>query len=558
MQALNNTNLASIKDSIIKGKSLSPFVILPMRLLKNQYRDILISAPHTIPQLRFGVKKVAEPETGVLARLLNEELGCPAIYSVPNEQGFCFEEYITAIHEYHRKFDLHFLIDLHQMKASRSELIDIGVGVNHENVIDKTQCIDLIQRAFVSRFGAKFVSVNKIFQAAQPYTVSKRISSECGIPCIQIEINTRLCANINSFCEVFESLIEIIKGLHEISMDFSFSAIKPQRIENISKGCLAISRFDANNKEFNYANEDDVFRVINSITENSFIINSANIKVDPQLNKGDIRVDARQRIFLGIDNPEFIPEKVWMSIINNLSQADKDILLRCYPSHDHVLSVSIGQNDREAIRKIVKEYVKPRIWLQKVSVNSASAPLTPIKLRNRIRSICTAIANRFIGRSSVMLMCRRPYKSDEGADIVRMAKASMSLLGIQEMDRVVLRYRSNSVSCPVLMIDDERCFVKENMPNEINLSIGVPAHIRNLLGIQDVKSCVHVERDTLFLLKKNLSSQIIPFLLTIAVGFFAIGVMPLWVALIFFVGVIAPVIAYFNFSQIRSMRGRAE
>ena len=56
------------------------------------------------------------------------------------------------------------------------------------------------------------------------------------------------------------------------------------------------------------------------------------------------------------------------------------------------------------------------------------------------------------------LSCRRPYEIDENSDIVRMSASNMKILGIEEMDKVVLRYKNREVVCRALNIDSEKSF----------------------------------------------------------------------------------------------------
>lgn len=557
-----------IKKSMLfpRNKGL-PYAFLPMKLFKNHFRDVLISAPHTIPQIRDGKDKVAEPETAVLACLINSELGCPVIYSVPNERGFCLDEYLSAIADYHCRYDVHFLVDLHQMDPQREELIDIGVGEDGKNLLDRKSCIESVLAVFSSVFGEGFVFKNKNFAANRSYTVSRRVAGEYNIPSIQIEINSRLLmGKVKDYNNVLFALMKTVEILHGTSIDYEFPSIRPQRIENIADGKLVVAPFDASGRRFDESAQVRMFRVINDITEDSLIVKKSHILVDPQLPNGAIRVDARYRIYLGIDMPSFIPKSVWSDIIHNGSKSECRLLRKCYPSQDHVLSYVIDQNDRESLRKLVSKWVTPKICFQSVraqprfsmySKGGALADFVACAV-SKAKVVVRRISDVFIGRSSVILMCRRPYKSDEGADIVRISKASMHLLGIQDMDMVTIRYTTNTVTCPVLAIDDELSFMRENKPSEINLSIGVPVHIRSQLGIQDVQSSVYVERDTVFLLKKNMSNQTVPFLLTIFVGLFAIGSLSRWVALAWFIFVVAPLVIYINLSRVRSMRGKVK
>ena len=90
---------------------------------------VMISAPHSVEQTRNGSIKYAEPETGVLAKMLHEELGCPVIYKTGNKGDDAnFDEessYKNALIEYVKNNNILFVLDLHQLAPFRDVIIDI-------------------------------------------------------------------------------------------------------------------------------------------------------------------------------------------------------------------------------------------------------------------------------------------------------------------------------------------------------------------------------------------------------------------------------------------------
>ena len=95
-------------------------------------RKIMLSAPHSVAQTRDGKLKTAEPQTGMLVKLLHDELACPAIYKTKNcgdDANFDEESaYKRALQRYIRTHGVRFLIDLHQLSPDREVQIDIGTG----------------------------------------------------------------------------------------------------------------------------------------------------------------------------------------------------------------------------------------------------------------------------------------------------------------------------------------------------------------------------------------------------------------------------------------------
>ncbi|MBO4848791.1 MAG: N-formylglutamate amidohydrolase [Clostridia bacterium] len=175
---------------------------------------VMVSAPHSAEQTREGKPKVGEYATGVLARMLHDGLSCPVIYKTRN----CLDdanydekcEYKSALAEYVRAHGIKALVDLHQMSALRDENVDIGTGFG-KNVEADPSVVDRAKACF-ERNGITGVFVDEPFASIHPYTVSSFISRECGIPCVQIEINTRLLLDrYRDFC--FKRVLKALKCL---------------------------------------------------------------------------------------------------------------------------------------------------------------------------------------------------------------------------------------------------------------------------------------------------------------------------------------------------------
>ncbi len=180
-------------------------------------RKIMISAPHSVEQTRNGNIKYAEPQTGVLAKLLHDELDCPVIFKTRN----CFDDanfdktspYKDALKEYILTHNIVFLIDLHQLAPYREVKINIGTG-NFKNISD-LKYINFALEAFTKhRLGV--VQIGTPFDASYPYTISSYIASNCHIPCMQIELNSKMLWMESEECElesVFEALKEFVLAI---------------------------------------------------------------------------------------------------------------------------------------------------------------------------------------------------------------------------------------------------------------------------------------------------------------------------------------------------------
>ncbi len=177
---------------------------------------IMISAPHSVSQTRNNKIKVAEPATGILAKMLHDELNCPIIYKTMN----CHDDanydkkspYKDALLEYINNHHIMFLIDLHQLSPTRDIIIDIGTG-GFKN-INNIDFINIFLKAF-SKQNIGIIQVDKPFKASMPYTISSYIASRTGIPCLQLEINTKVLSSLKLEA-VLEALKEIVIELSSL------------------------------------------------------------------------------------------------------------------------------------------------------------------------------------------------------------------------------------------------------------------------------------------------------------------------------------------------------
>lgn len=157
------------------------------------YGRVIVSAPHSVEQTREGKTKFAEPQTGILARLLHDELNCPVIYKTKNcndDANFDgISPYKDALSAYIQKADVRFLIDLHQLSSAREVSVNFGTA-NFRN-IENSDLFNIVLGEFaIQNLG--LIQIDVPFDASNPYTVSSYVHNKNKIPCIQIEINSKL------------------------------------------------------------------------------------------------------------------------------------------------------------------------------------------------------------------------------------------------------------------------------------------------------------------------------------------------------------------------------
>ena len=327
-----------------------------------------------------------------------------------------------------------------------------------------------------------------------------------------------------------------------------YTNVMVQRIDNIRENNLVVSPEDAFGLSAAFDRSPcGLFEVLNAQTGENMIVKREHIIVDPGLPRGSVRFNRKQRLWLGLELPSKLAVTQWKTVCESLESAnraeDLELIKTIYPGDEHLVSEDADYIAKRRAQKLLNDILGTDIRVLPV-IESIDNP-------DR-RGVLRRLSDFYVGKSTVSLMCRRPYDPDEGSDIVRMTASNMSLLGIDPMDRVFLRYRKKSVSCRVLELDDKDAFLTTNIPVSPELVIGVPAHLRKKLGVTDLSSSIKVDRDTGFIFRRSFNEQIVPILLTLFTTQLFADKSKIISALLSIVAI--PVVLYFNLSSKRNMR----
>lgn len=172
---------------------------------------VVVSAPHSVEQLRHGRIKQAEPQTGVIARLLHEEIGCPVIYKTAYREDDANHDdtspYRDALTKYCEDNAIKLVLDLHQLSQSRPMDMDVGTGKG-KHIVDKRYLDTLLDN--LTMRSLDYV-LDEPFSASKPYTVSGHVYNHLGITTIQLEINSRLVWG-DTPPDTYESVYQAIKN----------------------------------------------------------------------------------------------------------------------------------------------------------------------------------------------------------------------------------------------------------------------------------------------------------------------------------------------------------
>lgn len=246
---------------------------------------VMISAPHSVNQLREGQLKWADKMTGGIAMYMHELTGCHMVCStkyVQTDPNYDSNEnddntYQTELRKYVEQNDIKVLIDLHGAASGRPYAVEIGtaperdgngniIGDEHRSLHGYGFIATLIKYTFdyVLRdidSPKKEVWQNKIFDAGSQNTVTKHISEHTDCACVQLEINA-IYRDVNgpaNFMKLLEGLSYIIATLGRVDWSakkinvfrlWQSSSHKPQDKVGLSPSLL--KRFDYKENDLLY------------------------------------------------------------------------------------------------------------------------------------------------------------------------------------------------------------------------------------------------------------------------------------------------------------------
>lgn len=323
----------------------------------------------------------------------------------------------------------------------------------------------------------------------------------------------------------------------------SFNKILIQTLDKIRDDEIVLPTNSVEN--FSTYDNYEYYEIFNTQTSCRIVIKRKHIKFDSNLNDNSIRLNRKQRIFLGVEVPEHIKTNKWKELIDNMkdNSEDLDFINKMYPTDDHFLLEEATYSEKVQIKTILQKYLPASIRI---------SPIIESFNKKSNTSLLRSISDLFVGKSVTSLQCKRPYENDENAYIVRMTETNMHTLGVDTMDYVILHYKYKKVKCRVLPYSDKKKdFLKTNTPCSMDLSIGVPAIVRKELGVSDLYTVIKIERDTAFIMKKTLNKQIVP----VVTSLLSINLLSKSYILSLVLSVLAiPIVMYLNLSSKRNMR----
>lgn len=258
----------------------------------------------------------------------------------------------------------------------------------------------------------------------------------------------------------------------------------------------------------------------------------------------DFYID-RKSLYKVINYDSFDPEK------NGSHFIVKGSHIICTSSENGINKMSLNRKQRTLLnieQFKVREGTNTNSSMYKLKIVECEDSENSIKDKY-FKTLNSWFLNFFVGKKNILLTVKRPYTIDENFDIVRMSSNNMRILGLNNMDRVILSYGNKNISVNVLENQDLNSFkqcnldtldyddTKNNIYKDKNVSkraiidenycILVPIHLREqLFGLSYdecrklvvFNSCIKVSRDNKYIFMKGFYKQLIP----IALAFFAV------------------------------------
>lgn len=399
-----------------------------------------------------------------------------------------------------------------------------------------------------------YLSSNVYEQVAtkKPYLFNESMHLESVFPVEDPELEDneiKLCLTLRSIFGFHEG--EDNRVALALIDELDVKKTSPQWIEGIREDNVHLSSIDYQNfiAREEYKNIH-LFEVTNTITGDTVVIKKTHFIEDKTLKEGVIRLNRKQRIFLGLTLISFISDIEWNYLTKHNFTDPKgnnyeDIITKVYSCSGHTKDSSLDYDMVSRAEKALE------------SIYNNPLVITPVVESFHVKgksNLFVKIANFYAGKSTITLQCKRPYDIDEGSDIVRMSKTNMSLLGVSEMDQVVITYKNKKTKCKVLELKDGEQYRYTNRPFPIDFVIGIPTAVRKRIGVTDINSAIKIDRDTPFILRKTINEQIVPSLITLAAALIVTDFSKIWAAVVAIIAL--PIVLWINLSKYRNARNK--
>lgn len=280
-----------------------------------------------------------------------------------------------------------------------------------------------------------------------------------------------------------------------------FDKVYAQDINKIKDGIICIS----NQKYSKIDKSFKAYKLVHLFSGESIIIPTS--KIHPKdIDDNSIKLSYAQRKLLNLSLPKTIEQSQFNNIMNSqtLLLEEKELIKKIYDNEKVYDDGNYQENQK--ILKILSKVGNEKVVL--------IPEITSYNINNYFKkNIKNKIYDFFIGKSEINLKSGRPYMMDENKNIVRLSADNMKLLGIDETDQVIIHYKDKSIKAKVLEMGNLEQVKETNIVTkeaDIDILVGIPAHLRKELGLDNINIALRIERDTNYLFMKNLHIQFMP------------------------------------------------
>ncbi|MGD6872534.1 hypothetical protein ACQCU1_10080 [Sutcliffiella horikoshii] len=322
-------------------------------------------------------------------------------------------------------------------------------------------------------------------------------------------------------------------------------------IQTQSAGDVQLNRIIVSENMMNIlkATESPYIELMNPYTGASFDFHISQLAQQAGLSDDKtIKLNYIQRQFLDYEQPpDFIPPTVLKDLCLNLSLTESEQLLLKSTYEEGKVLERISYQESLQLKKALKKAGYYHTFMYPVNHYYKEAKRLSVKKR-----IKNKLLTAFIGNKQLSLKVIRPYTSDETSNIIRLTKSTMTLLGIEEADTVILSYRNKTAKAQVLEMNDLELIKETNIMSSssmMNISVAVPSTIRTHLGLNNIGKVILVERDMTFLLKKNWNIQFVP-IIAVMFTVLSVSIFTTWTRILLLL-LFVPLSMYVTLSRVR-------
>ena len=265
-------------------------------------QDIILSAPHAVSQTREGKVKFAEPESGIIAKLLNKYYGYTIIYKSKNmgdDANFDADSpYKKFLCEKCKELKPLVVLDLHELSKTRECQVNIGSGYGNTVHNDAEIINNLIN--CLNREGIKKIVTDHPF-ASKTDTIATNVSKNANTKAMQVELNYGYLTKRK------KNLFRVIKAIHNFC-----TALRTQN--EIRQKNIDISELYSSDEEFYKTHGQTHF--VSSLGDSQNVISAPHAKAGMVNNKVKLS-ESMTGVICKVFNREFNFSTIYKSRDNN-------------------------------------------------------------------------------------------------------------------------------------------------------------------------------------------------------------------------------------------------